>query len=110
MRTQQLRGQGGLETAILLTAVVVALVALSQYVRYAIGGRVRATAGSLSDILYNTGSSRTSWTMMDRETQDLTEIVGGVAEDPAVPGSGIAGVPVRKTTTIAGTTTRADTL
>lgn len=99
-------GQSALELTIVAAAVLIALVALSQYMRYAVGGRIKAAGSSASQTLFNPESSRTEWTVSNQTVRDVTSIEGGV------PGpDGIPGVPVRTTTTLSsGNTIRTDRL
>lgn len=97
-------GQSSLEMVITASAIIVVAVALSLYMRYASAGRLKAIGGSFSDVLFNSNTSRTTWTVPSQTTTDTAKIVGGV---PALPGQpGIAGASVRTSETLTGGVTR----
>lgn len=47
-------GQGGLELCYFVIAIVVALVAMTHYVRMSVAGRIKTGADSVSQTLFNT--------------------------------------------------------
>ena len=67
MRTEQRNGQSALELCIMLGVVILAVIGLQVYVKYAAAGRLKSSADSLSQTLFNPekgdtnlGISRTS--------------------------------------------------
>lgn len=102
-------GQTSLELLIRACAIVIVVVALSLYIRYASAGRIKAFGSGMSDVLFDSETSRTTWEVPGQTTVDTTEIVGGVRASPGNPGT--AGVPIRTTSTPpSGLTRRTDEL
>jgi len=102
-------GQSSLEVVLTASAILIVLVAMSLYVRYASAGRLKAIGSGLSDVLFDSNHSNTTWTVPSQVSVESTQIVGGRAATANDPGT--AGVPLRKTETfIGGSTTRTDQL
>ena len=63
-------GQSALELTLLLAMVAVALLAMSQYVRFGIGGRLKSSGEGISQALFNPEKVKTAWssnqTLRDR--------------------------------------------
>ena len=92
MRRQSNAGQSTLEFAILIGVVVLCFVALSNYVKYAASGRIKSSADSLSQTLFNPKSGKTEL-QINRKTTDTTKTDGSTTSSSD-----------------ADTTTRTDTL
>ena len=79
-RVSEEKGQSTLEFAILIGVIVLCFVAMSNYVKYAASGRLKSSADSISQTLFNptTGSTQLQ---IERTTQDKTEITGSTTSD-----------------------------
>jgi hypothetical protein len=93
-------GQSSLELLITASAIVVVMVALSLYVRHASAGRQRSVGANMSDILFDSNTSTTRWTVPGSTTIEATAIVGGRPASAGDPG--LAGVGVRTSRTPTG--------
>ena len=71
MRVRQHKGQSTLELCILMAVVVVAIIGLQQYVKYAAAGRLKSSADSISQTLFNPHNGDTEL-VVDRESTDVT--------------------------------------
>ncbi len=69
------RGQSTLEFAVLLGVIVLCFVALSNYIRFAASGRLKSSADSISQTLFNPegGSSTLE---IDRTSRDISNADG----------------------------------
>ena len=68
-------GQSTLELAILIGMVVLCFVALSGYVKYAAAGRLKSSADSISQTLFNPVTGKSEM-LVNRTTNDQTETNG----------------------------------
>lgn len=102
MRRMTQRGQSTLEMCIMLAVVILAFIGLQTYVRYAAAGRLKSSADSISQTLFNPHNSDTTLTI-DRASTDVT--TGSAARSGAGAGRTVS-------TTNAGDdiSTRTDTL
>ena len=73
-------GQSTLEFAILIGVIVLAFVALSNYVKYAAAGRLKSSADSISQTLFNPDKGKTDLPS-DRTSRDQTETDGSTTSD-----------------------------
>ncbi len=80
MQTMSRKGQSTLEFAILIGVVVLCFVALSNYVKYAAAGRVKSSADSLSQTLFNPKAG-SSTLLIKRESIDTTKTTGETTSD-----------------------------
>ena len=80
MRLKSMRGQSTLEFAILIGVVVLCFVALSNYVKYAASGRIKSSADSLSQTLFNPKAG-SSTLLIKRESIDTTQTTGATSSD-----------------------------
>ncbi len=71
MRRMQRRGQSTLELCIMLGVVILAIVGLQLYVKYAAAGRLKSSADSLSQTLFNPHQGNTNLAI-DRTSTDVT--------------------------------------
>ena len=69
------RGQSTLELAVLLIVITVAFIALERYVKFAAAGRLKSSADSLSQTLFNPHEGRTQLTV-DRTSIDMVAMNG----------------------------------
>jgi uncharacterized protein (UPF0333 family) len=69
-----------LEFAILIGVVVLCFVALSSYVKFAAAGRIKSSADSLSQTLFNPAGGR-SELLITRTTRDITNTDGSTTSD-----------------------------
>ena len=79
-KIREAKGQSTLEFAILIGVIVLCFVALSNYVKYAAAGRLKSSADSISQTLFNpvTGSSAL---LVDRTSRDQSETSGSSTSD-----------------------------
>ena len=71
-------GQSTLEFAILIGVIVLCFVAMSNYVKYAASGRLKSSADSISQTLFNPNSGTTSL-LIDRDTRDASYTDGSTS-------------------------------
>lgn len=76
MRTNRRSGQSTLELAIMLAVIVLAFVGLQNYVRNAAAGRLKSSADSISQTLFNAHNGTSNLTI-NRVTQDTVTAVAG---------------------------------
>ena len=74
------RGQSTLEFAILIGVIVLCFVAMSNYVKYAATGRLKSSADSISQTLFNPTAGQTEL-RVDRKTQDITDTDGSTTSN-----------------------------
>ena len=74
------RGQSTLEFAILIGVIVLCFVAMSNYVKYAASGRLKSSADSISQTLFNPTVGTTELKVI-RTTRDQTETDGSNTSD-----------------------------
>jgi len=74
------RGQSSLELCIMLGVILLAMIALQRYVKYAFSGRIKSSADSISQTLLNPHNSDTT-ILVDRKTQDKTGAFGFTDSD-----------------------------
>ena len=80
MRRANEKGQSTLEFAILIGVIVLCFVAMSNYVKYAATGRLKSSADSISQTLFNPAAGSTELKVI-RKTQDITDITGQNTSD-----------------------------
>lgn len=80
MRRANEKGQSTLEFAILIGVIVLCFVALSNYVKYAASGRLKSSADSISQTLFNPTTGNTQL-LINRTTRDQTETDGSTTSD-----------------------------
>ena len=71
MRMMQNKGQSTLELAILFSVIILALVALQSYIKFAGAGRLKSSADSISQTLFNPHAGTTKLTI-HRVSTDVT--------------------------------------
>ena len=69
MHSRSTKGQSALELCIMLAVVIMALIALQHYIKYAAAGRLKSSADSISQSLFNPHNSDTELDV-DRITKD----------------------------------------
>ena len=80
MRRANEKGQSTLEFAILIGVIILCFVAMSNYVKYAASGRLKSSADSISQTLFNPAAGSTELTVI-RKTRDQTETDGSNTSD-----------------------------
>ena len=71
MQTRTMKGQSTLELCIMLAVVILALVGLQSYIKYAAAGRLKSSADSISQTLFNPHESTTKLDVY-RKGSDIT--------------------------------------
>ena len=74
------KGQSTLEVAVLLAVLVLCFVAMSNYVKYAASGRLKSSADSISQTLFNPEAGKTQLSI-DRQTHDVSKVDGSNTSD-----------------------------
>ena len=77
---RDVKGQSTLEFAILIGVIVLCFVAMSNYVKYAASGRLKSSADSISQTLFNPASGNTQL-LINRKTRDVTDTQGVSTSD-----------------------------
>ncbi len=79
-------GQSALEFTVLITMVVIAFIALSRYVQFALAGRVKSGADGVSQFLYEPTRTTTTWTTSQQFNDTVTGsgFTHSVATDPTL--------------------------
>ena len=80
MRRINEQGQSTLEFAILIGVIVLCFVAMSNYVKYAASGRLKSSADSISQTLFNPATGTTAL-QSTRTTQDITNTDGSTSSN-----------------------------
>lgn len=104
MRLQFAKGQTTLELCIMLSVVILAIVAMQSYVKFAVAGRAKSSADSISSTLFNPDNGRT--------TMNSTRVSRDETRTNATDRLGTGGAGQNVSTTAAGgdISTRADYL
>ena len=80
MRRANEKGQSTLEFAILIGVIVLCFVAMSNYVKYAASGRLKSSADSISQTLFNPTTGNTQL-LINRTTNDTTSTDGSTTSN-----------------------------
>ena len=80
---RHVKGQSALELTLLLVMAVIALVAISRYVRFGMAGRIKTAGDGISSMLYDPAHTTTVWSSTQhlRDTLDTTGASNAVVTD-----------------------------
>ena len=107
MQRMNHRGQSTLELCIMLAVVIIALVGLQTYIKYAAAGRLKSSADSISQTLFNPHKSDTSL-VISRVSTDVT--TGSATRDGSGAGKTVSTTAGTDETSAQDKTTRTDVL
>ncbi len=95
MHLRTVKGQSTLELCIMLSVVILAIVAMQSYVKFAVAGRAKSSADSISQTLFNPDDSRTELsstrTSTDETITNATDRLGtgGAGQNVSTTAAGV---------------------